>query len=196
MNANYRFILASGSPRRKQLLTDAGYEFEVIVPDDSAESGSCSNCSPAELVAELAFRKAANVANQVNDCLILAADTVAECGGQILGKPRDVDHAEQMLRLMSGQKHRVLTGVCLWHQGTDRKLLEVETTTLFMEKMTDDVLQQYLESDQWIGKAGAFGYQDGLDWVRIIEGSESNVVGLPMDRLATMLKKIEDNESQ
>ena len=189
-------ILASSSPRRKQLLEDAGYTFTVVAPDDSAESGPCSNCSAAELVAQLAFRKAANVVAKVESGIVLAADTVAECNGQILGKPRDVDHAEQMLQLMSGQKHRVLTGVCLWNLANDQKQMNVEITTLFMEPWQNSDLQDYLDSDQWIGKAGAFGYQDNLPWVRIIEGTESNVVGLPMETLASMLKKMIESEKE
>ena len=90
-------ILASGSPRRKQLLQDANIDFRVDPPDDSAESVGDMKLSPVELVAALAFQKAANVARRTKMGLILAADTVAECDGQVLGKPRDRDHAAEML---------------------------------------------------------------------------------------------------
>ena len=95
-----RLILASQSPRRRQILTEAGYEFSVIPPDDSAESGICSGETAKEMVARLGQQKAANVAANIDEGIVLGCDTLAECCGQILGKPRDQDHAEQMLRLL------------------------------------------------------------------------------------------------
>lgn len=186
-----KLILASGSPRRKELLSQAGYTFEIVPPDDSVEQGLCSKCSPAELVSDHAFHKAKAIAESIPEGIVLAADTVGECGGQILGKPADVDHARQMLELMSGKKHRVLTGVCLWHRPTNRHLMHVESTALEMDELSEDWLNQYLESDHWIGKAGAFGFQDGLDWIRIIEGLESNVVGLPIELIDGLLLKLD-----
>jgi septum formation protein len=231
-------ILASRSPRRRQLLAEAGYTFRVVAPDDDAERGICSECSPAELVAESAYRKAAAVRQQLlnpplplvadspwrgegrgegaspllplgvgrgegalfrpgakpNDrAIIVAADTVAECDGEILGKPRDECDARAMLQRLSGRPHRVLTGVCLWPlnlllpPGEGKPLVRVAITKLEMDHLTDQQLDDYLAGGQWEGKAGAFGYQDGLDWVHVVEGSESNVVGLPMEMLAEML---------
>ena len=191
MIARPKLILASSSPRRRQLLTDAGYDCEIVPPDESVEQGLCSKCSPAELVAKHAFHKAQAIASQVDSGYVLAADTVGECDGQALGKPVDVEHARQMLEMMSGKKHRVLTGICLWHRPTNQRILHVESTSLSMAPLSEDWLQNYLASDGWIGKAGAFGYQDGLDWIRINEGSESNVVGLPMEALAIELEKLQ-----
>lgn len=179
----YELILASQSPRRKQLLTDAGYTFTVDAPDDSVERGICSNCSPEELVIESAFLKAAAIAGRHSSGLVLAADTVAVCGSETLGKPTNREHAEKMLRMMAGKEHRVLTGVCLRIAGTDRIKTWLEETTLVMSVLSDDKLEDYLDSDGWVGKAGAFGYQDGLDWVRIVNGLESTVVGLPIEKL-------------
>ena len=187
MPSSDRLILASGSPRRRQLLVAAGYTFDVVVPDDSAECEVCSSEGPAALVAELAYRKAADVARRVDAGLIIAADTVAESRGQILGKPVDRDHARHMLQELSGREHRVLSGVCVWRVPSGSPDMRVEATTLKMDRLTEDQLQEYLDSDAWQGKAGAFGYQDGLDWVTLLEGSESNVVGLPMELLTTML---------
>lgn len=186
-------ILASGSPRRRELLTEAGYQFEVIVPSDNAECGICSTGGPAALVAELAYRKAADVAPQVETGLIIAADTIAECGGQILGKPTDRKHAEKMLQLLTGQEHRVYSGLCLWPrrdgQTSAQPDVRIAVTRLKMDPLSPEQLGEYLDSQQWEGKAGAFGYQDRLGWVHIVEGSESNVVGLPMELLAEMLRK-------
>lgn len=184
-----RMILASGSPRRKMLLNEAGYSFEVIAPDDSAECGKCSGESPPELVARLAWQKTRNVAKRFETGLYLGADTVAECCGQILGKPTDREHAEQMLKLMRGRVHHVYSAFCLWLRPSDEQAVEVAQTKLRMEELSDDAIEGYLDTGDWEGKAGAFGFQDGLDWIEIIEGSESNVVGLPMEKLQNALHK-------
>src|SRR5262245_44379549 len=183
-------ILASSSPRRRQLLIEAGYDFAVIPPSESAESDSAGNQpneSPGELVARLAVQKARDVAQRVDRGVVIGCDTVAECQGQILGKPADREHAFEMLALLRGREHRVYSGLCMWQRPGDRKDVQVDVTTLRMDSISDGELAQYLATNQWKGKAGAFGYQDGLDWVHILEGSESNVVGLPMELLGRML---------
>ncbi|MBI1899877.1 MAG: septum formation protein Maf [Planctomycetia bacterium] len=205
MNRRPKLILASRSPRRRELLAAAGYDFEVQGPDESAECGVCSGESPAEHVARLARQKAENVAHRleakgvrdapasgesVDRRVIVACDTVAECQGQILGKPRDEAHARQMLALLSGREHRVLSGLCLWPLDGRPPRVEVDVTVLRMDVLSPERIQAYLEGGQWLGKAGAFGYQDGLDWVHVIAGSESNVVGLPIERLKRMLSDL------
>lgn len=188
-----QLILASSSPRRRELLLEAGYTFDVIAPADDVECGVCSESGPAGLVAELALRKAAAVVAQVaNDharqgTIVLAADTVAECDGFILGKPRDEDDARTMLRQLAGREHRVYSGVCVWRVGSPTPDTRVAVTRLRMDSLTDAQLDDYLRGGQWEGKAGAFGYQDRLGWVHIIEGSDSNVVGLPLELVAEML---------
>ncbi|TWT79322.1 Maf-like protein YhdE [Planctomycetes bacterium CA13] len=182
-------ILASGSPRRAQLLKAAGYEFLVQPASDEAECGLCSRETAPELVARYAYRKAADVALKIQGKnktgLVIGADTVASVYGQILGKPTDQQHAESMLRRLSGRRHDVYTGVCVWSVATNRCVVEVVRTELKMKPLTDSMLANYLESMMWEGKAGAFGFQDGNDWLEIVDsGSESNVVGLPMERLA------------
>ena len=181
-------ILASQSPRRKELLTEAGYTFSVCAPDDSVEKGVCSKCSPSQLVVDSAVAKAAAIAGQsaqqgTDGTIILAADTVGVCKAEVLGKPVDADHARRMLRLMSGTAHEVLTGVCLWHLPSQRFLTFLEKTAVEMDVLSDEMIAEYLDTDLWIGKAGAFGFQDGLDWVRIVKGLASTVVGLPVERL-------------
>jgi len=186
-NPALRLILASRSPRRRQLLAEAGYQFEVIEPAETAECGVCSGENPAQLVARLAYQKAADVAARVARGVILGCDTVAECSGQILGKPLDEDHARRMLHALRGREHRVLSGLCLWERPEGRPEVRVEITRLEMDSLTDAQIDEYLRSGAWEGKAGAFGYQDRLGWVRVLEGSETNVVGLPMELLAAML---------
>jgi septum formation protein len=186
-----KLILASRSPRRRELLSQAGHPFTVMYPADSAECGICSAETPPELVARLAYQKARDVASRIEQGLVLGCDTVAECHGHILGKPRNREHAGEMLHLLSGRRHHVYSGVCLWQRPQDTTQVEVAVTRLRMDAISDQQLADYLDTDQWCGKAGAFGFQDGLDWVHIEEGSESNVVGLPMELLENMLVRIE-----
>jgi septum formation protein len=188
-----RYILASSSPRRRQLLTDAGYDFEVLAPHEDVECGVCSQNGPAGLVTDLAFRKAAAIREQLTvpqDRIVIAADTVAECDGFVLGKPRDEDHARAMLRSLRGRSHRVLTGVCVWPLDRPEPIIRVAVTQLVMDDLSDNAIEEYLATGEWQGKAGAFGYQDRLGWVHVVEGSESNVVGLPLDMLAEMLTEV------
>lgn len=212
----YQLILASRSPRRRELLTAAGYQFEVLPAREPAECGRCSRESPPEFVARLAWQKAADVLCRLHAAdnqaapaadvdqhdpgpaaprLILACDTVAEWGGQILGKPVDEQHAGEILRTLRGREHRVYSGLCLWPQPGGVPRVEVAVTRLLMEPLSEAQLGEYLASGLWDGKAGAFGYQDRLGWLRIIEGSESNVVGLPMELLDKMLAELSTTES-
>ena len=191
-------ILASGSPQRSKLLTDAGYEFEIVVPSESAECGICSTGGPAALVANLAQRKAADVVSQLSKHnseakLLIACDTVAECRGSILGKPKDEDHARLMLEQLRGTTHRVYSGLCIWSFNSEaikQPETQIAITELRMDEISDDQIDEYLASNLWRGKAGAFGYQDRNNWLHIIKGSESNVIGLPMELLEQMLNSI------
>jgi septum formation protein len=190
-----QLVLASGSPRRRELLAEAGYDFRVVAARDGVEEGGlCSNCGPAELVVDLALLKledvVAQLAGESGPLLVLAADTVAECDGQILGKPADQDHAAAMMRRLSGRPHRVYTGVALaWiaNGAAERSAAEAVVTTLRMSELSEGWIADYVASGAWEGKAGGFGYQDGLGFVHVEAGSESNVVGLPMERVAELL---------
>ncbi len=185
-----KLILASRSPRRRQLLREAGYRFEVCLPSEEAECGLCSEENPLQLVTRLAYQKAADVAQRVGEGVVISCDTVVECNGQILGKPSDEGHARKMLQLLSGREHRVYSGLCLWKIPPGQAQIRVAMTTLRMDPLSAGQLEAYLGGGQWEGKAGAFGYQDGLNWVHILEGSETNVVGLPLELLAEMLAQI------
>ncbi len=132
-------------------------------------------------------RKSGQSPEQVAEGWILGCDTVVECEGRILGKPADREDARQMLRAQSGRLQRVLTGLCLWQMPQGWQQVRVAATTLRMDPLSPAQLEEYLASGQWEGKAGAFGYQDRLGWVHVLQGSESNVVGLPLELLAEML---------
>lgn len=183
-------ILASRSPRRRQLLTEAGYDFRVVPPRSADECGTCSRESPAQLVARLAFEKAADVARQIGAGLVLGCDTVAEVDGQVLGKPDSEALARRMLAMLRGREHRVLSGLCLWDVPDGEPRVGVDVTRLRMDALSDEQLERYVATYEWEGKAGGFGYQDGLDWVHILTGSASNVVGLPMELLGRMLEEM------
>jgi septum formation protein len=180
-------ILASSSPRRRQLLAEHGYRFRVVPPHPNAECGACSGETAPALVARLARQKAADVVRRAGSGLVIGCDTVAECGGQILGKPADEAHARQILQSLSGREHRVYSGLCLWPAPDGQPQIAVEVTRLRMQSLDESQLDEYLASGLWEGKAGAFGYQDRLGWLTILEGSESNVVGMPMELLERML---------
>ncbi|MGD9723421.1 MAG: nucleoside triphosphate pyrophosphatase [Pirellulales bacterium] len=184
-------ILASGSPQRQRLLEQAGYSHRVVLPSPHAECGVCSRETPPELVARLAYQKAADVFGQLAVAaptaeILVACDTVAECAGHILGKPAGRDHARTMLELLRGRVHHVYSGLCVWPLlGTPH--VQVARTTLRMDTLSDAQIAEYLQSGLWEGKAGAFGYQDRAGWLHIEEGSESNVIGLPLELLGAML---------
>lgn len=182
-----KIVLASRSPRRRELLVEAGYPLEVIHPGEAAEDEHSRGETPARLVARLARQKAADVAGRIDSGLIVGCDTVVECDGRILGKPADESHAREMLQALQGRRHRVLSGLCVWRKPEREPRVGVAETWLTMDGLTGAQIEEYLSSGAWQGKAGAFGYQDRLGWVHIVEGSESNVVGLPMELLERML---------
>jgi septum formation protein len=190
--ANAKVILGSSSPRRAELLREAGYQFDIIPPGNESECGVCSGETPPETVARLALQKARDVASRIQSGLLITCDTVAECQGLVLGKPAHEEHARQMLRILRGREHRVYSGLCVWDVPESDPLIQVEATLLRMDPITDVQLEDYLASDQWVGKAGAFGYQDRLGWVHIVQGSASNVVGLPMELLTRMLAEVSE----
>jgi septum formation protein len=168
-----------------------GYRYEVLEPDPLAECGVCSRETPPELVARLAYQKAADVIQKIDidERVVVACDTVAEHRGLVLGKPKDVDHARSMLLRLRGQEHRVYSGLCLWSRETAKRCVRVDCSILLLKNFSDAELDQYLESDLWIGKAGSLGFQDGPPWLTLLSGSATNVVGLPMELLHQMLQQ-------
>jgi len=179
-------ILASASPRRRQLLAEAGYVFEVD-PADIAEPDPAEGTSPWEYAANLAWRKAVTVARRRQAGLILAADTVCAVRGHILNKPLDQADAQRMIRLQEGHDTDVITGLCLYLVGRDEWIGAVEISIVRFRPLSDAQRMDYLRSNRWAGKSGAYGVQDNDPFVSVVRGSFSNVVGLPMERLAVLL---------
>jgi septum formation protein len=204
MPQSSEIILASSSPRRRDLLREAGYRFRVVVPSEGVEGPGPADETPLALVLRLAYQKAADVAKRLTaesaleeggraetgHSTIVACDTVVECDGAILGKPSDEAHARRMLSLLSGRRHCVYSGLCVWRPPRESEV-RAACTTLRARSISSGEIDDYLATGLWQGKAGAFGYQDRLDWLAIEQGSESNVVGLPLELLAEMLAAVD-----
>ena len=184
-------ILASQSPRRQELLTAAGIAFRVVAPSARAEDGERPGETVRDLVGRLALQKAADVAPRVaeRDAIVIACDTVAEVQGRVLGKPRNREHAREMLLQLSGRRHRVLSGLCVYPISRGKPCIEVCESEPEMCQLADTQMLEYLDSGAWEGKSGAFGYQDGHPWLTLISGTSDNVVGLPIATLKRMLEE-------
>jgi septum formation protein len=173
-----KLILASASPRRAELLEEAGIAFEVYAAE--VDERVLPDETPMDMVARLAVLKAETVAARFSDQTVLAADTVVVLDGEPLGKPVDADHAKAMLRRLSGRAHEVMTGFSLVRPGSP-VLTRTVTTKVFFRELRDADIDRYVASGIPLDKAGAYGIQaDTLCMVTKIEGSYSNVVGLPM----------------
>ncbi len=180
-------ILASASPRRRLLLAEAGYRFEVD-PSDVDEPPPVPGTTVADYVSLLAWKKARAVALRRKSGLILAADTACAVGDEILNKPIDRADAERMIRLQEGRDTEVVTGICLYRADRGEWVGAVESSLVRFRPLSDDERDGYLDSGRWEGKAGAYGVQDDDPWIAIPSGSWSNVVGLPMERLEALLR--------
>lgn len=184
--AEIDFILASASPRRRELCQSAGYRFDVQVSAVN-EPPFDHFATPEAYASHTAWLKANAVARPTGPW-VLAADTVVALGSILLGKPNDRADAECILKMLMGTRHHVITGICLVVPEHGIALVDHVTTTVEMRPLSTKELDDYLESNLWEGKAGAYGIQDGNDpFVTALEGSFSNVVGLPMERVAEIL---------
>ncbi len=188
----YRIILASGSPRRKEILTQIGADYEVIVSDceENAES-----TEPDKLVKELSGRKAAAVAEKVSGAaVVLGADTVVSFEGKILGKPKDKEDAERMIAMLAGKTHQVYTGVSLIikeENGESKTIAFAECSEVRVEAMTKRQIAEYVATGESADKAGAYAVQ-GMFAPHIggIRGDYYNIVGLPVAGIYKRLYEI------
>lgn len=180
-------ILASKSPRRKELLKQIGIPFVVVVSD--AEEVSGNSWTPAALVVENAKRKANAVAEKYPDSPVLGADTVVSSEGKIFGKPKDKDEARKILTALSGKMHEVTTGLALINRNEIRTTNV--TTKVFFDTMTKADIDAYIATDEPMDKAGAYAIQGkAARFIEKIEGSYSNVVGLPLNALIQLSKDL------
>lgn len=182
-----KVILASKSPRRLELLRMLGLNVEAVSPD--IDESAIDADSPSQLAEKLAKIKAEKVYCDLrpDGCPVIAADTLVEIGGKILGKPRTVAEAGEMLRLLSGKLHYVHTGLAVIYSGTAASA--VETATVHFREISDDEIESYIMSGEPMDKAGAYGIQGRAGaFVDKIEGDFFSIVGLPLCRLVTLLR--------
>lgn len=181
-----RFILASNSPRRKEILNNCGYLFEVM-PSDCDEN-IASVMSPQETVTELAKRKAMAVLSENTDAVVLGCDTVVAVDGKILGKPADREEAYDMLMSLSGKKHIVSSGVCI--ADKERCTCFENTTEVEFYPLTEETVNSYLDTPEYTDKAGSYGIQGfGSVLVKGINGDYFSVMGLPVSQCARVLSQ-------
>jgi septum formation protein len=180
-------ILASSSPRRRELLTQAGIPF-IVVPGNVDEENAELSGTPGQRAEQLAYMKAADVARDRSG-IVLGADTIVVCGDQIFGKPSDAASARMMLKALSGREHQVITGIALIDTVSGRASTGYETTRVRFSDLSDKEIEAYIESGEPYGKAGAYAIQGKAAlFVESLNGCYSNVVGLPLRRLYRLLK--------
>lgn len=183
-------VLASASPRRQALLREAGYVFDVVASSISEPSLPKHQPVNAGVWAEaLAYFKSRAVSMDTPEAIVIGADTVVVHGHQIMGKATDVDDARRILTTMFGGKNEVITGVAILRPESNERIITHVSTTLMMREMNSNEVENYLASGAWRDKAGAYALQEGGDqFLESIDGSTSNVVGLPMEKLNELLK--------
>ena len=184
---NRKLILASNSPRRKELLSAYGFDFEVVVSGFEEKS---LNLSPEQMVRVNAEGKAREVYEKYSDkdVVVLGADTVVELNGEILGKPKNQVHAREMLMELSGKTHSVWTGYCII--SANQTIVKAEQTKVEFNNLSSELIDEYIATGKPMDKAGAYGIQDGFELVKAFNGSFNNVVGLPIEVFEKKLREI------
>ena len=179
-----KIILASGSPRRIQMLSDEGCNVQVVKPNCAEDLHA--ELEPHQAVMALALRKALNVGRQ--EGLVIAADTVVVHNGRIIGKPKDEEDAFNILSELNGQRHQVVSGVCLLHNLTGFTLVFYDSTDVYFKEYSSDDIRSYIATGEPMDKAGAYAIQ-GLfaEYVDRMEGAYDNVVGLPLEKIKRVL---------
>ena len=185
---NKRIILASGSPRRRELMElYKGLSFEVI--PSSCEEGPHPGLGPEELVKALSREKCADIAEKYPDAIVIGADTIVALDDTVLGKPKTEERAKEMLYLLSGREHQVYTGITVCCDG--KYITDAERTDVFFRKLSDSEISAYAATGEPLDKAGAYGIQGiGGIFIEKIQGDYYNVVGLPVCCLGNMLKDL------
>lgn len=188
-----KIILASGSPRRRELLGNLGIDFEVLVSEADESVVDKEKVPAPMLVQELALLKATAVAAELKekkDRLIIAADTIVVLDGEVMGKPKDEEDAKRMLSLLSGREHSVFTGICVMNPMTMFSVCNKEETKVKFKELSEDTIKAYIETGEPMDKAGAYGIQGiGALLTDGVCGDFFNVIGLPLSKLCEILKK-------
>lgn len=193
VNNQLSIILASASPRRKKLLAEAGYKFTVVIPDVDESAFLTESADPCGYAEQLALAKARSIAEKLPSCLVIGADTVVDFDGQIIGKPADAKEAKQVIRKLFSAPHKVITAVAIVRIVDGTEIVESDATIVYPRRMSDEQITEHVKSGSWQDKAGAYAIQEGGDeFIEKIEGSLTNVMGLPMELLQRMLKRFMD----
>ena len=188
-------ILASASPRRQQLLSEAGYAFTVVRPNIDESAFSTEGIKAAAYAKRLALAKAKNVAQTYPDCLVIGADTVVDFQGQIIGKPADAKDAEAITKKLFSAPHKVITGIAIVRLRDSTELVESDSTTVYPKRLTAKQIAEHIKGGSWRDKAGAYAIKEtGDEFVERIEGSLTNVMGLPMGLLEQMWRSINERK--
>ena len=184
-------ILASASPRRRQLMSDAGYEFTIVPPEVDESAFETNDIDPIEYAERLALAKAKSVAQKHPNSFVIGADTIVDFQDRIIGKAADAEAAEQITRKLFGAPHKVITGVAIVRLSDGTELVRSDSTTVYPRKMTPEQITDHIKGGSWRDKAGAYAIQETGDYfVEKIEGSLTNVMGLPMDLLESLLAQL------
>ncbi len=187
------YVLASASPRRRELLEQIGMDFDIVV-SDADESGADKTLPVGMYVQELAMLKGAAAAKFLRErgrkkAIVISADTVVAADGKILGKPKDEEEAFAMLSALSGREHEVYTGICVMRLLDGFSVADSVKTSVWFNELSEDKIRRYIKSGEPMDKAGAYGIQGkGAVLVKQIDGDYFNVVGLPLSRLAQILE--------
>ena len=188
---NSPVILASASPRRRELMLAAGYEFIVVTSNIDESDFSADGIEPYKFAEQLALAKANDVAQKYPDKIVIGADTIVDYAGQIIGKPGDDIEARQIVENLFGSPHKVITGLAIVRLCDNTELVVHDSTTVYPKQLTPEQISQHIETGLWKDKAGAYAIQEnGDEFVEKIEGSMTNVMGLPMELLEKLLKQI------
>ena len=188
---SFQFILASKSPRRRELLKKAGYKFEVAEPLINEKDFVAGKISPCEYAKRLALAKAMSVAQKFQEKIVVGADTIVDFNGRIVGKAADEAQAEKIIRLLFNAPHRVITGLAIICKRKNLEIADSDTTIVYPRPMTNEQLAEHISSGVWRDKAGAYAIQENGDrFVEKIEGSLTNVMGMPMELFERLLKRI------
>jgi len=186
-----QFILASASPRRRDLLRKAGYCFEIVPSNVDESAYGTENITSAEHTKILALAKAKDVAARFPNAVVVGSDTVVDLDGEIIGKPDDAEHAEVITRKLFSRPHKVITGLAFICVDRGIEIVDADTTIVYPRQLTETQIADHITNGQWEGKAGAYGIQEtGDEFVERIEGSFTNVMGLPMERMQQLLGEL------
>lgn len=180
-------ILASKSPRRREILENTKVRFSV--KESQVDEIIKANESPKETVMRLAYEKALDVANDNEESLVIGADTIVVINNQILGKPKNEEEAYDMIKLLSGKTHYVITGFALINLSLNKKVIDCEVSQVTFKELSEECIKDYLNTKESLDKAGAYGIQGyGGLLVNNIQGDYFNIVGLPISKISDCLK--------